>query len=524
MTNSMEEIAGADLILAIGTNTTEAHPVLSLRIRKAIRRGATLVVVDPRKTELAELAQIHLQIKPGSDIALLNSMAQVILEEGLWNKAFVESRCENFGELAEAVQAYTPEYVEELTGIPAEIIREAARLYATAAKATLLYTMGLTQHVCGTDNVLAAANLVLLCGQVGRESTGINPLRGQNNVQGACDMGALPPFLTGYQPVADETCRNKFSAAWGKPIPEQPGLTVGEMMEAADQGSIKGMYIVGENPIISDADANHAEKALNSLDFLVIQDIFLTETAKLADVVLPAASFAEKDGTFTNTERRVQRVRQAIPPVGHSKADWQIICALSEALGTPMTYRSPEDIFNEMAALTPPYAGIRYDRLEQEGIQWPCPAADHPGTKILHQEKFARGKGKFHAVSYLPPNELPDQQYPLVLNTGRRLFHYHTGSMTLRTDLKEICPTEQLDVGVQDAQCLGLAQGDRVKVISRRGEVEMPVRISETVPRGMVFASFHFPEAAINKLTNAARCPKAGIPELKVCAVRIEKF
>ncbi|SHF29499.1 formate dehydrogenase major subunit [Desulforamulus putei DSM 12395] len=523
MTNSIDEIAGADLILAIGTNTTEAHPVISLRIRRAIQRGAVLVVVDPRKTELAELAHIHLQIKPGSDIALLNSMAKVILDENLWDKEFVESRCEGFEELVEAVQGYTPELAEELTGIPADSIRQAARAYATVGKATLLYTMGLTQHVCGTDNVLAAANLALLCGQIGRESTGINPLRGQNNVQGACDMGALPQFLAGYQPVADETCRKKFSEAWGGPIPDQPGLTVGEMMQAAIRGSIKGMYIVGENPVISDADANHVEKALNNLDFLVVQDIFLTETAKLADVVLPAASFAEKDGTFTNTERRVQRVRQAVQPIGNSKADWQIICALAEALGLPMRYQNPEEIFNEMAALTPSYAGIRYERLEKEGIQWPCPAADHPGTSILHQEKFVRGKGKFHAVAYLPPDELPDRQFPLVLNTGRRLFHYHTGSMTLRTDLREICPTEQLDVSVHDAQCLGLNQGDRVKVISRRGEVEMTVRISETVPRGMVFASFHFPEAAINKLTNHARCPKSNIPELKVCAVRIEK-
>ncbi|PHJ37446.1 formate dehydrogenase subunit alpha [Desulforamulus profundi] len=524
MTNSIEEIAGADLILAIGTNTTEAHPVISLRIRKAIQRGAMLVVVDPRKTELAELAQIHLQIKPGSDIALLNSLAKVILDENLWNKEFVERRCEGFEELVEAVQAYTPEYAGEVTGIPADTIRQVARAYATAGKAALLYTMGLTQHVCGTDNVLAAANLVMLCGQIGRESTGINPLRGQNNVQGACDMGALPQFLTGYQLVADEACRQKFSEAWGGPLPDQPGYTVGEMLQAALEGSIKGMYIVGENPLISDADANHVEKALNNLDFLVVQDIFLTETAKLADVVLPAASFAEKDGTFTNTERRVQRVRQAVQPMGNSKADWQIICALSQALGTPMSYQKPEEIFNEMAALTPSYAGIRYDRLEKEGIQWPCPQSDHPGTQFLHKGQFVRGKGKFHAAGYLPPDELPDQRYPLVLNTGRRLFHYHTGSMTLRTDLVEVCPVEQLEMNIYDAEGLNLCQGDQVKVVSRRGEVRVTVNLSDTVPEGMVFASFHFPEVAVNKLTNSARCPKSKIPEYKVCAVRVEKI
>ncbi len=524
MTNSIDEIAGADFILAIGTNTTEAHPIIAQRIRRAVQQGAQLVVLDPRKTELAELAGQHLQLHPGTDIALLNSMVQVILEEELWNREFVQARCEGLEELREGVRAYTPEYAEEVTGIPAQTIRETARNYARAEKASLLYTMGLTQHVSGTDNVLAAANLVLLCGQIGQPSTGINPLRGQNNVQGACDMGALPNVFTGYQPVTDEECRHKFSRAWGVSLDGKPGLTATEMIEAASQGKIKAMYIAGENPVLSDADANHVEEALKNLDFLVVQDLFLTETAKLADVILPAASFAEKDGTFTNTERRVQRVRKAVEPVNGAKADWEILCRLSTALGYPMNYNSPREIFEEMASLTPSYGGITHDRLEQGGIQWPCTYGEHPGTPYLHKETFSRGKGKFHPVQYLPPAELPDPQYPLLLNTGRRLQHYHTGTMTLRTGLVEVCGSEKLDIHAGDAGALGLCTGDKVRVISRRGEVQMSVNISATVPQGMVFASFHFPEAAINKLTNPAHCPVSKIPEFKICAVRIEKI
>lgn len=524
MTNSIAEISDADFILAIGSNTTEAHPVIALRIRQAVQRGARLVVVDPRRTELAEWASGHLQIVAGTDIVLLNSLVHVILREALWNKEFVASHCEGLEELQQAVASYTPAYAEQLTGIPVAVIEQTARDYAQAARATILYTMGITQHICGTDNVLALANLALLCGHIGRASTGINPLRGQNNVQGACDMGALPNVYTGYQPVSDAACRAKFSQAWGGPLPAQPGLTVGQMLDAAQLGQLKAMYIVGENPVISDPDANHVAAALKNLDFLVVQDIFLTETASLADVVLPAASFAEKDGTFTNTERRVQRVRQAISSVGDSLPDWQIICALSQALGYPMSYRHPEEIFRELAQLTPSYAGINYERLEQGGIQWPCPEVNHPGTPILHQGQILRGKGKFHAVHHLPPAELPDAEYPLLLNTGRRLFHYHTGSMSLRTGLREICPEERLDLSWQDARTLGLHQGERVRVISRRGEVVLPVQISERVPRGMVFASFHFPETAINQLTHDARCTKSGIPEFKICAVRIEKI
>ncbi|SFR13008.1 formate dehydrogenase major subunit [Desulfoscipio geothermicus DSM 3669] len=523
MTNSIGEIAGADFILAIGTNTTESHPVISLQAKKAQRNGATLVVADPRRTEMAELANTHLQLKSGSDIALLNAMANVIISEELWNKEFVANRTEDFESLKETVAKYTPEYAEQITGIPADTIKTVARGYAKANNATILYTMGVTQHICGTHNVFAVANLAMLCGHIGKENSGVNPLRGQNNVQGACDMGALPNVYTGYQAVTVDDNRTKFSKAWNvAELPAQPGLTVGEMMEGAADGKVKGMYIMGENPVLSDPDADHVVHALEKLEFLVVQDIFLTETAALADVVLPAASFAEKDGTFSNTERRVQRVRKAIDPVGNARADWEIICNIATAMGYPMQYASASNIFDEIASLTPSYAGISYARLELGGIQWPCPDADHPGTPYLHKDKFVRGLGKFNPVEYIPPAELPDQDYPLVLSTGRRHFHYHTGTMTQRTGALEVhYGAEHLEINPADAAALNVAEGDTVLMKSRRGQVEVTARITDVVPRGMVFTSFHFPEVAINKLTNPARDPVAKIPELKVCAVKV---
>lgn len=525
MTNSIKEIAGADFILAIGTNTTESHPIISLQAKKAKRNGATLVVADPRRTEMAELADIHMQLISGSDIALLNAMANVIINEELWDKDFVSNRTEDFEALQQTVIKYTPEYAAEITGVPADTIREVARGYAKAKNATILYTMGITQHICGTHNVFAVANLAMLCGHIGKESSGVNPLRGQNNVQGACDMGALPNVYTGYQPVTIEENRAKFARAWNvNELPAKPGLTVGEMMEGAADGRIKAMYIMGENPVLSDPDSDHVVHALEKLEFLVVQDIFLTETAALADVVLPAASFAEKDGTFSNTERRVQRVRQAIDPVGNAKADWQIICDVASAMGYPMQYASASDIFDEIASLTPSYAGISYARLEQGGIQWPCPSADHPGTPYLHKDKFVRGLGKFNPVEYIPPAEQPDQEYPFVLSTGRRHFHYHTGTMTQRTGALEVYyGDEYLEINPLDATNLGLIDGDKVIVKSRRGQVEVKARVTNMVPQGLVFTSFHFPEVAINKLTNPARDPVAKIPELKVCAVKVEK-
>ncbi len=521
MTNSINEISGADFILACGTNTAECHPVIGYKVNKAVRNGAKLVVVDPRETDFALMATEHLQLKPGTDIAFFNGLANVIINENLWNKEFVNNRTENFEALKETVAKYTPEYVEGITGIPAEKIKEVARAYAGAERATILYTMGVTQHTCGTHNVFAVANLAMLCGQIGRESTGVNPLRGQNNVQGACDMGALPNVLTGYQSVADPAVREKFGKAWNCTVPEKAGLTVGEMMNAAAQGDVKAMFIMGENPVLSDADIGHVAEGLAKLDFLVVQDIFLTETAQYADVVLPAACFAEKDGTFTNTERRVQRVRKAVEPPGEALADWEIICRLANAMGYQMSYSSPAEIMDEIAGLTPSYGGISFSRLEQKGIQWPCPTPDHPGTPFLHAEKFSRGLGKFHAVEHVPPDEQPDEEYPFILSTGRRLYHYHTGTMTRKGVLNDFMPADYLEINSADAGRLGINDGDKVKVKSRRGSIEITAKVTDTVPPGVVFASFHFAETPINRLTNPKFDAIAKIPELKVCAAKV---
>lgn len=524
MTNSIEEIKEADLILAIGTNTPEAHPVIGYKVNQAVRRGAKLVVVDPRETEFAAGAWEHLQLKPGSDIALLNGLMNVIISEGLWDREFVESRTEGFEGLKETVGRYSPEYVESITGVPAEKIRLVAREYARAEKATILYTMGVTQHTCGTHNVFSVANLAMLCGQIGRASTGVNPLRGQNNVQGACDMGALPNVLTGYQSVSDGAVREKFGKAWECEIKEKPGLAVGEMFEAAGKGELKAMFILGENPVLSDPDAGHVIEALKKLEFLVVEDIFLTETAEYADVVLPGACFAEKDGTFTNTERRVQRVRKAVEPPGEAKADWEIICEVATAMGYEMRYGKPEEIMAEIASLTPSYGGISYRRLEEHGLQWPCPGAEHPGTPYLHKEKFIRGLGKFNPVEYVPPDEPVNEEYPLVLSTGRRLYHYHTGTMTRGGMLDEQMPADYLEISEADAGRLGIEDGEKVRVRSRRGMMEITARVTDRVPEGVIFSSFHFAETPVNRLTNPKMDAIAKIPELKVCAARVEKL
>jgi len=524
MTNSIKEIAQADFILAVGTNTTESHPIIGQKVKQAVRNGATLAVVDPRKTEVAVIAQHHLQIKSGTDIALLNGLANVIIAEELWNKEFVSERTEEFDALKATVAKYTPDYVAGIAGVSAETIKVVARGYAKAKNATILYTMGITQHICGTHNVFAVANLSMLCGQIGKASSGVNPLRGQNNVQGACDMGGLPNVFSGYQPVTVEANRTKMAEAWGvQDLPDKPGLTVGEIIEAAGK-QIKGLYIMGENPVLSDADGNHVIHALKHLDFLVVQDIFLTETAELADVVLPASSFAEKDGTFSNTERRVQRVRKAIEPVGNAKTDSEIVCLVATAMGYPMHYNSAAEVMAEISRVTPAYGGISYERLEQGSLQWPCPTAEHQGTQFLHVGKFSRGLGKFNPVEYIPQDEQPDVEYPLILNTGRRLYHYHTGTMTQRTGSLEVAyGTEYLEINCADAARIGVCDGEKVKVTSRRGTVDIAVKITAKVTPGMVFTSFHYPEVAINQLTNPARDPISKIPEFKVCAVKVEK-
>ncbi len=525
MTNSIGEIEEAGTLLVIGSNTTETHPVIGYRMKMAQRKGASLIVVDPRRIDLAEHADLFLQLRPGTNEALLNGLIHVIIEEGLVDEEFVRERTEGYAEMEAAVKKYTPEYVEGITGVAADDIRQAARLYAQAENAAIFYTMGITQHSSGTNNVLAIANLAMVTGNVGKRSAGVNPLRGQNNVQGACDMGALPNVFTGYQPVDNRDAQSKFKKDWGVKLPTVPGLTVTEIIDGILDGKIKVLYVMGENPALSDANLNHVLEALDKVDFLVVQDIFLTETAARADVVLPAAAFAEKKGTFTNTERRVQLVRQAVNPPGDAWADWVILQELASRIGLKWNYRGPEEIFREIARLTPSYAGISYERLEKEGgLQWPCPDAGHPGTPYLHANQFSRGKGRFTPVEYQPPAEEPDEEYPLLLTTGRSLFHYHTGTMTRRSGaIDSFKPEELAQISREDAQKFGIGDGDLVKVTSRRGDVKVRVQVTEIVPPGVVFMTFHFHEAAVNRLTSNKVDPIAKIPEYKVCAVKLEK-
>jgi formate dehydrogenase alpha subunit len=524
MTNSMDDIEKAQVILLTGSNPTDNHPIVDLHIRRAVTQGgAKLIVADPRKLELMAYAHVRVRPRPGTDVAWLNGLMHVIIRDGLWDKSYVKQRTEGFAALQETVAKYDPETVERTTGIPAKDLKKAARLYAEAEAATIVYAMGITQHVAGTDNVKSIANLAMLCGNVGIEGGGVNPLRGQNNVQGACDMGALPDVLPGYQSLSDPQIIEKFERAWKVKIAPEPGLTVTEIWPAALKGKVKGVYVVGENPVASDPNASEVTAALKGLDFLVVQDIFMTETGKLAHVVLPAASSVEKEGTFTNTERRVQRVRQALPPVGRARPDWQIICELAERMGYPMGYGSPEEIMEEIARLTPIYGGIRYGRLEEQGIQWPCPTREHPGTPYLHKGRFTRGKGLFHPVEFMPPRELPDETYPFIFSTGRVLYHYNSGTMTRKVrDLKSLYSEPLLEIHPEDAEELAIEEGSMVKVSSRRGELVARARRTRKCPRRVVFIPFHFRRAAANLLTADDVDTVSKIPEYKVCAVKVE--
>ena len=524
MTNTIGEIEKADVILITGSNTTENHPVLSAFVKRAVSfKGAKLIVVDPRRIKISGFADEWLRPNLGTDVAWLNGMMHVIIRENLYDSAYVENRTEDFEKLKEMVEKFTPAYVEAITGIPEQQLERAARLYAGAEAGSILYCMGITQHTSGTDNVKSLANLAMLCGNLGIEGGGVNPLRGQNNVQGACDMGGLPNVYSGYQIVSDTALRQKMEAAWGvSDLPDKPGLKVTEMIPKAHDGDLKALYIIGENPLVSDPDLNHAEKSIENLDFLVVQDIFLTETARQADVVLPSCCFAEKDGTFTNTDRRVQRVRKAISPPGEAKDDWKIICEIATRIGYAMDYENSESVMEEIATVTPSYAGITYERIRYEGIHWPCPNTDHAGTPILHVDRFTRGKGLFHAIDYTPPAEVVDDAYPMYLTTGRLLYQYHTGTMTMKTGgLNDRAPESFVEISVRDAEKYGLADGGWVDVSSRRGKIRAKVKISPKAVNGTVFIPFHFAAAAANKLTNAALDPVSGIPEYKVCAVQL---
>jgi len=527
MTNTIEGIVDNDVLLVIGSNTTETHPVIGVRMLRAVKRGAKLIVADPRKIGLTDNAALWLRQHSGTDGALINALCYVILRDGLEDAAYISERTENFEAFKESVQDCTPQWAAGITGVEAKDIETAARLYARADRAGIYYTMGITQHTSGTDNVCALANLALLTGNLGKAGAGINPLRGQNNVQGASDMGCNPVYYPGYQPVADEGNRKKFEEIWGTPLSLTPGLTATEMPAAILEGKLKGMWIMGENPILSDPNSSHVKKALEQLDTLVVQDIFLTETAELADVVFPAASFAEKDGTFTNTERRVQRVRRAVPPPGNAMDDLTIINRVTTRIIGKGQHSSMDAAatFAEIARCWPAMAGMNYDRLESRGLQWPCPDKEHPGTPILHENVFPRGRALFTAITWKGPDEAPDEEYPLVLSTGRVLYQYHTGTMTRRSRvLEDSAPAPYVEMHPEDAGILGLVDGEIVRARSRRGRITLPVRITDKVHKGMVFMPFHYKEAAANLLTNDALDPKCKIPEAKVCAIRIEKM
>ena len=514
------------MLFLIGCNPTEAHPVIALEMKKALKRGATFIVADPRKIWFAKHAKIHIQHKPGTDILLVSAMINVILSEGLEDKEFIENRTEGFDEVKELVKDLTPEKVANEVGVNAADIREAARIYAAKSKKTaIFYTLGITEHTCGTDNVRTLANLAMITGHIGKPSTGVNPLRGQNNVQGACDMGTSCDKLPGYQSAYDPVVKERFGKAWGVKLTETKGLSLPKMIDEADEGVLKAMYIMGQDPIMSEPDQHAVRRALGRLDLLIVQDIFMCETAKLAHVVLPGASFAEKDGTFTNSERRVQRVRKAIEPVGNSKPDWEIICEIASRMGYPMNYLSPKEILDEVASLSAHYAGINFERIEHVGIQWPCPDTSHPGTQYLHKGKFTLGRGKFFALPHRPPAEQTDEEYPLILSTGRTLYHYNVGTMTRRSEsIAQKTNDCFVEINNDDAGRTGIINGEMVKIITRRGEVDARAEVSSKAKEGVIWMPMHFAEASVNKLTIAAFDNITQTAEYKVCSARLEKL
>jgi len=526
MTNTIGDVEQADAILVTGSNTTENHPVLSTFVKRAVKfKGCKLIVVDPRRIKLTTMATKWLRPNLGCDVAWINGLMNVIISEDLYDKEFIENRTEQFDALKEMVSKFTPDFVEDITNIPAQEIIAAARIYANAKAAAILYCMGITQHISGTDNVKSLANLAMLCGNLGIKGGGVNPLRGQNNVQGACDMGGLPNVFTAYQPVADKGANEKHVKAWSvSELSTKPGMTATEMLPAALEGKLKSLYIIGENPLVSDPDLNHAKKCIENLEFLVVQDIFMTETTQMADVIFPSACFAEKDGTFSNTERKVQRIRKAVNPPGIVRTDWEITCGIASRMGYKMEYKDAEEIMKEIASVTPSYGGINYKRIEFEGLHWPCPTVDHPGTPILHTQTFPRGKGLFHAIDYIPPAEQIDKEYPLYLTTGRLLYHYHTGTMTMKSDgLNERAPECYVEISRVDANKMELQDRSQVAISSRRGSITAKVNISDKTAPGVIFIPFHFADSAANKLTNAVLDPISKIPEFKVCAVKLEK-
>jgi formate dehydrogenase alpha subunit len=534
MSNSIAEMKDLDVLLVTGSNTSETHPVISTFLREAVvKNGAKLIVIDPRKIEMSQFADHYLQLNPGTDVVLFQALAHVIVKEDLIDQEFIQARVEGLEEYLPTLEKFTPEYAEEICGVPAGLIIKAARLYGSAEAAAIYWGMGISQSVHGTDNAISLANLALLTGNIGRPGTGLNPLRGQNNVQGCSDSGGLPNVYPGYQLVSDPAIQGKFEKYWGTQLDPEPGLTTMEMVDAAEKGAIKAYYVMGENPMMSEPDLMHARHVMEGLEFVLYQDIFMNETGEYADVVLPAVSFAEKDGTFTNSDRRVQLVRPGIKSPGEARPDWIIIQDLARRveniLERPQSigfeFNHPAAIWDEMAELTPSFQGITHARIEKEdGVHWPCPTPDHPGTPILFAESFPRGKGLLTPLSYRPSQELPDKDYPYILSTGRVLYHWHGGTMTRRSKLDDIYPEALVEIHPADAEHLELISGDWVKLRSRRGEIEVKTLVSERSPQGMVFLPFHFVEAAANLLTQDARDPQAKIPDYKICAVAVDRL
>ena len=535
MTNSIQDISESKCVFVLGSNTFEQHPLIARSIIRARQGGAKVIVADPRYTPTAQQADLYMPFISGTDVAILNGLMQEIIRNGREDKEFIAQRTKDYEKLKEVVmkETYSLENVSKISGIPVESLRTAAEWIAGAEVATLIYSMGITQHTTGVDNVKSTANLMMLTGNLGKPGGGVNPLRGQNNVQGACDMGCLPNVFSGYQKVTDEEVRKKMMEAWGvDDIAEaRVGYTVTEMMNVLtdNPGEIRAMYIMGENPMLSDPDIQHVEEGLRNLEFLVVQDIFLTETAGFADVVLPAACYAEKDGTQTNTERRVQRWKKAQDPPGEAKPDWQIICELGARMGyaEQFAYENPEEVFNEVAAVTPSYHGISYSRLDPDGLHWPCPTAEHPGTPILHREKFAMpdGLGVFSPIEWKPPAEVPDAEYPFVLTTGRVIWQWHTGTMTRRSwSLEKEAPIGWIEINTEDAKELGIKDQEVVRASTRRGSIDIPARVTPEIVKGVMFIPFHYREHPANRLTHNALDPIAKIPEFKACAVKVEKI
>ncbi len=526
MTNTVKDItAEPDVILIIGSNPTEAHPVLGAQLRRAARRGAKLIVVDPRNIKLTEDAHLHLKIRPGTNVAFANGLMHIILKEGLADQEFIKNRTEGFDDLAKIVEEWTPEKTAKVCNISPEDLREAAILYAKADKAPIIYCLGVTEHSTGTEGVMSMSNIAMMVGKVGRPGCGVNPIRGQNNVQGACDMGALPEKMPGYQNVTDDKVMEKFEKHWGVPLNRKPGLKATEVLPAAITGDIKGLYIFGEDPMVTDPDTAHVKKALENLEFFVLQELFMTETAQFADVILPGTSYAEKEGTFTNTERRVQRVRKAVTLQGNMRLDTDIIIDVMNKMGYDQPHLTSAQIMDEIAELTPSFGGISHARLDSgETLQWPCLDCNHPGTKIMHVDKCARGLGYFYPAVYKESQELPDDDYPVMMVTGRMLYHYNTRSMTGRSKgITEIVNESYIEMHYDEADKIGIKNGDKVKVSSRRGEITTTARVGKKVSSGEAFMTFHFPDGNANTLTNAVYDDIACIPEYKVCAIKIEK-